>query len=326
MAACLPDFSPDALNSDREPELEGGTGTDAGDAARPSDAGAGPRDAGMSDTAMLDATRPTPSDAGGGSMSGTDGGADAEPVPTECDLTGRWLVTERFGMEGLGAKQATWNWFYVEIAQSGNQLTYKKSLSCGADVTGIGIPVTMDDSAAWPAYTKNPAYAGRKGTADKVSSGCMVHVEKDAVVRGASVEHYRDLRVALPKLAEQATADKPGWEDWDNDGEPAVTLKITSLTSGRLMAVMRNWTEYSGVVAEGASLLSMRLDWGQSRSTLKADNDFLRSDASRDPDQSRSVVEWGRMTGEQAAGDDSTICEAVRDLAKTLTPNASQAK
>jgi hypothetical protein len=338
MAGCLPDFSPDPLNSDRAPELDSGTGVDASAAALPSNAGGNPPnaggdprdtgtpDAGTPETGTFEASGPTPSDDGGGQMSATDARVDAEPAPTVCNLTGKWLVTERFGMEGLGAKQAAYNWFYVELAQSGNQLTYKKSLSCGANVTGIGIPVIMDDSKAWPAYTRNPAYAGRKGTVDKVSNGCMVHIEKDAVVRGATVAHYRDTNVALPKLAEQATADKPGWEDWDEDGQPAVTLNITSLSSGKLMAVMRNWTEYSGVVTEGARLMSMRLDWGQSRSTLKADNDFLRSDASRDPDQSRTVVEWGRMTDEQAAGDDPTICQSVRDLAKTLTPNASQAK
>lgn len=329
MAGCVADFSPDPLNSDREPQPDAAVDAEVdSDTVRPRDASArdaGARDASARDAAPEDDPAPTPPSEEGGAPVDTPDALDP-PASSPCNIAGKWLVTERFGMEGLGAKQAAFQWYYAEITQKGNQLTYAKSLSCGANVVGIGIAVTMDDSKAWPAYTRNPAFVGRKGTVEEVADGCKVHIDKDVTVRGATVEYYRDLNKPLPKLADRATADKPGWEDWDEDGEPAVTLNITSLSSGRIRAVMRNWSEYSGVVPDGADLLTMRLDWGQSRATLKADNPFLLLDATRDPDQSRSAVELGRMSDAQTAGDDLAICASVRALAKTLTPNASMTK
>lgn len=323
-AGCLPDYSPDLVD-----RVENAASTDSG--ARDAGAKAGPRDAGSlaRDATMTseqrDAESPAPSD---DAPPPDDPSAPpdeiAEPMGP-CDLTGRYAVTEHFAMDGLGAKQIVQNWFYVELQQSGNQLTYKKSLSCGAQVHGATtFEVTIDDTAAWPAYTENPAYAGRKGTVEQVAEGCQVHFDKDAVVRGATVAYYRDLSHPLPKLEEIGSASSPGWEDWDQDGNPGVTLKVGGIAPGSLYAVMRNWTEYSGTVPDGADLLTMALSWGQSRSTLGyVGSPLLTADAAPDPDQTKQLVEFGKMTAEQTAGDDLSICQNVRDLAPTLTPNAS---
>jgi hypothetical protein len=185
------------------------------------------------------------------------------------------------------------------------------------------IPVFMDDQDAWPSYTMHPAYEGRKGTVQKASGGCMVAVDKDATIRGATVAAYRDPSVALPKLDQEAAGGAPGWEDWDEDGQPGVTLNISGLATGKLYAVTRNWTAYSGTFKDKAKLLTLSIDWGQDRSTLGYTDATLAADAARDTDESRHVVEFGKMTDEQTKGSDLEICESVRDLAKTLTPNAS---
>jgi hypothetical protein len=311
MAGCLPDFSPDPINSDVDP-----ANPDSGVSA----------DSGSRDSSVVrDASGPvvTPD-------AGEPGKPDARvevptgPAPTECNLTGKYAITERFAMDGLGAKQIVWNWYYAEISQSGNDITYKKSLSCGANVVGApGSPkIQMDDSQAWDAYTKHPAYEGRKGTVQKVGDGCMVSIAKDAAIRGGTVATYRDITVPLPKLAQEGKDGSPGWEDWDADGEPGVTLNISGLASGKLYAVMRNITAYSGVVPEGADLLTMTLDWSQSRETLKYTSWILTADAALDT-SAKQIVEFGRMTDEQASGDDLAICQNVRDLVEMLTPNAS---
>jgi hypothetical protein len=334
MAGCLPDFSPDPINQEVE-EAVRDAGTDAGsgggtkDAASPKDSGGGsvpPRDAAATTDAKT--TDPVPSEDGGTVKPPVDqpdaGGGTQEPAGP-CDLTGRYLVTERFGMDGLGAKQVVQNWFYVELTQSGEAVQYSKSVSCGASVVGLSpVPVSMDDKQAWPAYAANPVYDGRKGTSKKVADGCAVAFDKDALVRGATVEVYRDLNKALPTLQQQATDTNPGWEDWDDDGKPGVTLRVSGTVQGSLFAVMRNWTVYSGTVPEGAELLTMTLDWGQKRSTLDYDGSpLLTADAAKDPDLTRHSVEFAKLTEEETAGkDDLALCELMRSLAPTRTPKA----
>ncbi|MET0283762.1 MAG: hypothetical protein ABW352_04810 [Polyangiales bacterium] len=325
-AGCLPDFSPDPINSELDEATADG-GSDGGGAR--SDGGSGSRDA---SGGTRDATSPSndammaANDSGAQPGGGDDGGGE-EPQPTgPCNLAGRYAITERFGMDGLGAKQIVQNWYYVDLKQNGNDLEFTNSFGCGAQVNGaFPFEVKMDDTAAWPAYAANPAYLGRKGTVEMTADGCSVKFDKDAIVRGGTVEYYRDLTKPLPKLAEQAAPDKPGWEDWDNDGKPGVTLKISGIAQGSLHAVMRNWTEYSGTVQEGATTLTMSLNWGQSRSTLSYEgSQLLTADAARDPDESKHVVEFGKLTNEQTSGDNEAICKNVRDLAPTITPNASK--
>ena len=39
----------------------------------------------------------------------------------------------------------------------------------------------------------------------------------------------------------------PGWEDWDGDGNPGISLKVSSpLASGTLYTCQRDWTVYDG--------------------------------------------------------------------------------
>lgn len=338
LTGCISDFSPDALK--QEPGAINRADSGAKDAGKKdATTSTGSDDNGGDDTDTGGEVDPddgndndpppsTGGDAGTDTPQGDAGGSTPSTGvagPAACNMTGKWLVTERFGLTGLGAQQAVWNWYYAEIEHtSDTEIRYKKSLSCGAFVDGLGfIAVMMDDSQAWPAYTMNPAYEGRKGTVAKTADGCMISIEKDATVRGATVNTYRDLSKALPKLEEKATADKPGWEDWDEDGMPGVTLNISGFASGALYAVTRNWTAYAGPFKDKATLLTLALDWGQSRSTLGYTSSQLNSEAARDEDETRHTVELGKMTDAQTKGSDLDICKSVRDLAKTLTPNAS---
>jgi hypothetical protein len=312
-AGCLPPFSFDPTDggeSDHPGTSDGGSSAD----------GSVRTDAGARDSGERDAHVPSlPSDAG--PLVEHDGGT--EPPLAGCNVSGKYLVTERFHMEGLGAQQTAWNWYYVELAQSGGQLTYKRSLSCGARVEGVRPPLDVDDSSAWPAYTLHPAYEGRKGTVEKTVDGCLVMIDEDAIVRGATVDAYRDTTVPLPNTAQQATASSPGWEDWDDDGQPGVTLHVTGFVSGELYAATRHTTAYSGVVQGGASLLTLELDWKQDRTTFGYSSQLLTADAAPDPSADQTV-QFGKLTDEQAEGDDLTICQAVRALAPTLTPVASK--
>src|SRR6185436_10809167 len=83
------------------------------------------------------------------------------------------------------------------------------------------------------------------------------------VVRGATVDFYRNPGNKLPGRDQRAAGDVPGWEDWDGDANPGVTLKVSStLASGTLYTCQRDWTEYDGAVPAGAVKLKVPIRYG----------------------------------------------------------------
>jgi hypothetical protein len=287
LAACVADYSPDAYN---QPFPDAGRDDDS----MPLDAG--PRD--------LPDARP--------------------PGAGPCDLSGSWLVTERMTSSGLGAEQIINAWFYFELVQEGSEITVAKSVACGSRVRGLDpFPVSMDDTAAWPSYMRHTSYEGRRGSSKKAGSGCNVTFEKDAYVRGATVETYRDLSVPLPTIDQQASGSEPGWEDWEGDGEPGITIRVNGSASGTLYLASRTWTSYAGSIAASADTFNLPIDWAQERSTLALDGpQLLLTEVGRAPDPSKHLVEFSRLSDEESSGSDSERCETIRTLAPTLTPMA----
>jgi len=256
------------------------------------------------------------------------GTANGKPVtPPEagpCDLSGRWLMNERMLTNAVGAKQLINNWFYVELTQQGTQVVFSKSLACGTKVVGLQpVIISMDDSKAWPSYMQHDTYWGRKGTSTPADEGCNVVIEKMAIVRGATVETYRDLDQPLPTLEEPATDAVSGWEDWDDDGHPGISMRVSGTVTGMLYAATRSWTQHTGAIESNASSFVLPTLWSQERTTLGYEGSpLLTADAGRDSDATQHFVEWARLSEEQSAGDDAAKCKAVRDLAPALTPRA----
>ncbi len=165
------------------------------------------------------------------------------------------------------------------------------------------------------------SYEGRKGTSQVSGDGCAVSFDKMTLVRGATVEHYRDLSVPLPAAADMASGDTPGWEDWDGDDKPGISLYISGDIKGTMYAVTRTTVQASGTVASGSNAIRLPVIWNQSRSTLGIDGSpLLASDGGPDPDPAQAYVQLARLTAEQAAGAPEAICTRMRELAPTLTP------
>ena len=167
---------------------------------------------------------------------------------------------------------------------------------------------------------------GRKFTSKASATGCAIAFEKRYSVVGATVAFYKDPNRTLPTLAEQAMATTPGWEDWDQDGNPGYTLNVTGLTTGKIFIVSRVWNAWSGSVAAGASRLKLADDWNEDTDLLGYDGSSLLTETSagtRDNDASFHFVEFARLGATQATGDEATTCAAIRMLAATLTPDAA---
>jgi hypothetical protein len=202
--------------------------------------------------------------------------ADLPPAENEalgrdkgCDLTGRWIMTERRNISVVGANQVAFNWFYLELTQQGDNVTMTTGMSCGGITHGLPpIEVEIDDSHAWPAYMEKVRYDGRKGASSADGEQCRVSFDRAVLVRGATVSAYRDLTVALPQAEQPAKDAEPGWEDWDSDGNPGVTMRVTGTIWGTIYEARRTWSEYQGSTARDAGSLLLGHRWGEERVTL----------------------------------------------------------
>jgi hypothetical protein len=244
-----------------------------------------------------------------------------------CDLTGRWLVTEREVANGLGAQEATHTWYYLEIGQTGPQATVTKGLDCGGEIRPISaVGANSDYPKLWPALLTHDTQTGRTATILAMSSGCSVSFDKRYLVMGATVPFYEDPSQMLPTTSQQATATSPGWEDWDNDGNPGYTVNVTGFVTGQVYLATRGWSVWSGSVPAAASTFKLADKWNTEQSLLGYNGSSLltaATSASPDNDASLHFVQFARLDASQAAGDDATTCAAVRSLAGMLTPDAS---
>jgi hypothetical protein len=256
-----------------------------------------------------------------------EGDASTPGSPGPCDLSGRWLVTDREVATGLGSQEATHTFFYMEIGQSGSSVTVTKGLDCGGNIRNISaVGADVDYPKVWPAVLTHDTQTGRTATSVATSTGCNVSFEKRYLVMGATVPYYDDPGEALPTTSEQAAGSSPGWEDWDQDGNPGFTLNVTGLAVGQLYMATRTWNAWSGAIAAHASTFKLADQWNTEQSLLGYQGSSLLTAAtsgSPDNDASLHFVQFARLAASQATGDDAAVCSSVRSLAGTVTPDAS---
>jgi hypothetical protein len=260
-----------------------------------------------------------------GQMQPLTAGTAAPAAAAACDLTGRWLLTMHKVTDALGNQQTAHNYVYYELKQQGDAVVVEKGLACGLDAVGGGsFAVTVDFSAAWPGIMKNVLLAGRKGTSTLTPTGCKVDFEAQYSVLGATVPHYLDPSVILPSAEEPASADRPGWEDWDADGNPGITGVCAGTVTGKIFSAVREWTSISGTAPDVRSRFTLPLSWDSEPNVMAFDGSpFLGSSTVRAADAALHFAQLARLTQHQAIGDDATICSAIVALAPTLTPEAA---
>lgn len=325
---CVSDFSPDPYkkNPNAIEEVDAGAPT------------VGKRDA-SSPTNDAKVVPPPSTDAGkkpDDTISEPDPEPD-DPMPSggsPCDLSGRWIMTEHSMSVAIGAEQISLGWHYVELEQQGATVTMKRTMMCGGSTKEApGSPaVTMDDSPSWPAYQKYANFNGRRGSSQEGSSGCDVSFAQAALLRGVTPSAYADESVPLPTLEQEASGSTPGWEDWDEDGHPGITMTVSGLATGKLFTGVRAVGSYAGSIEGNAQTFQLGFDWTQDRLVYGTDpgdpitRSLLASDAQRSPKEDQNFAEFARLSADQATGSDDEICQAIRMLAPTLNPSANPKK
>jgi hypothetical protein len=257
------------------------------------------------------------------------GSAGSQPTNSNgaasCDLSGSWLFTMHKTTDGLGNLQYIHTYLYYEIQQQADSFTVKKSLFCGMDVIGGGdFAVTVTYDAAIAGIMKNVSHNGRTGSSVATSGGCKVDFAKQYTVVGATLPYYLDPSTTLPTADDMAGGGKPGWEDWDSDGNPGVTGVCAGTVTGKIYTAAREWSTMTGVVPNVASVFELPLDWDEEPNVMAFDGSpFLGSSAVRAADASLHFVQFARLQPNQVSGDDAALCKSLVALGPTLTPIAA---
>jgi hypothetical protein len=241
-------------------------------------------------------------------------------------MSGPWLFTMHKTTDGLGNLQYVHTYLYYEIQQQGDSFTVKKSLVCGLDVIGGGaFAVTVSYAGAQAGIMKNVvSHNGRTGTSVMAAGGCKIDFAKQYTVMGATLPYYLDPSTTLPSAQDMAASGKPGWEDWDGDGNPGITGVLTGTITGKIFTAAREWGTMSGSVPNLASAFKLPLNWDQEPNVMAYDGSpFLTSTAVRAADASLHFVQFARLQPNQAMGDDAALCKGLVALAPMLTPEAA---
>lgn len=291
---------------------------------------------GRPDAATPDVSRPDaapPDDVGKGADIGSppesdagmppipDGGSIPPPDP-ECDLSGRWIVSQRWVAEAVGERQGTHGWFYLEVRHEGGSVTVQKGLHCGYTVTPItALGGKVDCAAAWPSFLAKNSSAGRKGTFVKSGSVCRLKLDPEVTPRGVTLPYYLDPARPLPTSAQPAQGSSPGWEDWDGDGNPGVTLNVTGLASGKIYSAQRERTTYEGDVPFASAKFKVPISVGSENIVLgRMGPALLESPSSVSTDATQHYAWFARLANDQAVGSDAEVCLAIRGLKAQLVP------
>jgi hypothetical protein len=252
---------------------------------------------------------------------------DASGPAAPCDLSGRWLVTRREVATAVGSVEAAHSWYYYELAQTGSAIAVTKGLHCGEDVRGVSaVAANVDYPKTWPAMMAKETDTGRTGTSAEAASGCSVSFAKHYDVAGATVSFFSNPGEALPSASQQGSTGMPGWEDWDGDGKPGFTMNVSGLVTGQVYMATRSWSEWTGSVALRSSSFTLQVDWAAEQDVLGINGPSLLSQAAsgvKDSDPTQHFAVFARLGAGEATGDDDAICTAVRSLAATRTPSAS---
>jgi hypothetical protein len=247
-----------------------------------------------------------------------------EAASSGCDLNGRWLVASRSLADALGQTQASHNWFYYEIRQDSENVTVTRGLHCGYEVVHVSaLGAEVDSHLVWPSLLVHQSDTGRKGSVSATPSGCQVQFAKQWNVSGATVSAYSMAGVGLPSPSQQASGTTAGWEDWDGDGHPGITLSVSGAATGRLYLAQRDWSVWSGEIAANSSTFKLSQTWAEEQDPLGySGSSLVTQSAAVDGDPAQHYVWFARLDNTQATGDPTAICSAVRSLVSTLAPQA----
>lgn len=267
-------------------------------------------------------------------------------VPTDdCDLSGYWLA--RKDVDSLvpalsNLRVRTRHWMWLKVEQAGDEFEVVESFTCGFhSIAGDLGEITLDPQTR-AALGERETLDGRRGSyVDNGQGGCDLRFDRHYVARGVEPAEYwladdwagQDLpTLPLPAIPDcqcmpgnpgNCTCDDvgrydgqaPGWDDWDGDGLPGISLRFST---GTLFMAIWDWDEFFGTTAQGLNTpndeLRLNVDWGNYKLVLGLDN-TLNADDRRDPDLEPHSF-WMRRTRTDLRANNTgeQVCAYLREV------------
>ena len=193
-----------------------------------------------------------------------------------CDMNGVWIAESRTLTVAVNeaVQQAGHTLFYYEIEQHGTDTLTTKLLRCGVRISDAGgsleTGIEMVTPVLWDAVMGKNRYGCLQGTYAMGDSACDGDFGILWLVRGLS-PHFLDPSTDLEGLTQSDSADwpgTPGWEDWDEDGKPGITLTATGIANFDMHVGQRGWNHVHGTTEGSAGHFRMPVDWEQSQVIL----------------------------------------------------------
>jgi hypothetical protein len=222
--------------------------------------------------------------------------ADCQRIPAvapdpACDMTGHWAVQKVTVSAATilpDAHATTRNYLYYHIVQDGDSLEVVHSVHCGFDVEApiVSASISLDTRRALRCINDSN---GRTGSYSVSDDACDLRFDTFYVVRGLSPRGYwldddwapsEGMMQSAPSKAppedpnctcDMVTCDcddvgrhdpgtgAPGWEDWDRDALPGITIRPGRDSKWGLH--MRDWDRFLGTTAQSADEFQVDVEW-----------------------------------------------------------------
>jgi hypothetical protein len=225
--------------------------------------------------------------------------ADADPGTDNCDMSGQWIAELRTESLALGLTATSFNTYYYEIEDTGDEITVTRGWDCSFVVRGVTSVDTgrtarealaqlnrqdgTIDAISEPPVTVAPR-TGIFRPSDDNPDTCEFSMERWWSSRGGAVsllpprEEYNDLDISDMEARNPApTAENPeGQRDIDNDGDPGVKLEVTKPLVGTRDSYLRDWNQLGPFEVErGATDFTGVADFNNQENIFQASNSLL---------------------------------------------------
>jgi hypothetical protein len=281
-------------------------------------------------------------------------------------MTGYWLAVTHIVATAIGFNEISHFFFYYDLTQTGENIKVNHGYHCGIQVVkDPNNPGGMGDTVTTPkagpsllsrqdegvAYGSNPARTGTMGVS---GNSCKFHFDKYYTVRGATLAYYMNPNNSMTNLgtntdnsateamgcgANFSNCTTPGWEDWDGDGNPGITLAVAGTATGQIFAAQRDFSEFNGTVPMNANKFEVgivdsgghpscgpeqyALSYGGGCNAICNTGATLASCPSSGC-AAEFFVDWVRLDSPPGA-DPTAICAYVANNAATMVPRAMSA-
>jgi hypothetical protein len=169
-----------------------------------------------------------------------------------CDLNGYWAAKQvLINQSDLAGEQQTAQWFYLVLAQHGDQVTVIDHHDCGLLTRGVAEAVVPRETLG--VLARKNSWRERKAQVVRVAERCEVRFQRAWSVRGADPAAFLPRGVFAQcdldcqrEAPLPSAADPAGAEDWNGQtyAKPGFAMSISGATSGTRWTTQRLYSEW----------------------------------------------------------------------------------